>query len=348
MLIAAQGANGLASLEEALAARTDVWGEAAMAQPNGASYEFFEPLLPPPRYVNADFRCYPIVLCPPGDFPAAPAARFVRDHDPDSKPKARLISDGSGLNLRGGATAWNDAGTPVRFRVGPDAFLFGGLPDRVSEPTLAEGWMPIAEICYGHRTPVRSEGMVPLAPGAKPPPPEIYRLEAFASTASEFATNCVVFVKFDLAQGTNGVVGVEVDLPPPLRFEDGCLLEAGGRVAAVFDAGWRHERGRITARLRSDGAATLAVPCVPLASASRLDVSPAVYAEQRAGCAATWRKLVGRGMQVEAPEPLVNHAWRNALCQNFQLINHGQIRYSAATNMTASTLPRAAMPQWRC
>ena len=47
--------------------------------------------------------------------------------------------------------------------------------------------------------------MVPLAPTAKPRPPEIYRLEAFASTAPEFATNCVVFVKFDLAQGTNGI-----------------------------------------------------------------------------------------------------------------------------------------------
>jgi hypothetical protein len=41
---------------EALNATRDVWGEAAMAQPNGASYEFFAPLLPPPRYVNADFR----------------------------------------------------------------------------------------------------------------------------------------------------------------------------------------------------------------------------------------------------------------------------------------------------
>ncbi len=37
----------------------DLWGEAAMAQHNGASYEFFAPLLAPSRYVNADFRCFP-------------------------------------------------------------------------------------------------------------------------------------------------------------------------------------------------------------------------------------------------------------------------------------------------
>ena len=84
----------------------------------------------------------------------------------------------------------------------------------------------------------------------------------------------------------------------------------------------------MVARLRPDGAATLAVPCVPLAAASSLSVSPTIYAEQRAACVATWKELLGRGMQVETPEPLVNHAWRNALCQNFQLINHGQLRYS--------------------
>ena len=327
-VVVAQAATNLPSPEEAIAARKDLWGEAAMAQPNGASYEFFAPLLPPPRYVNADFRYYPIVLCPPGDFPKVPPARFIRDNDPDSKPKARLISNGSGLNLRPGANGWKEVGTPVTFRVGPDAFLFGSLPDRVTEPKLAEGWMPIAEIRYTHRSPVQSEGMVPLGPTLKPRPPEIYRLEAFASTAPEFATNCVVFVKFDLPQGSNGLMTVEVDLPPPLTLTNGLLLDNAGRVVAAFDSSWKRDRGRVVARLQPDGSATLAVPCVPLAATASLSVSPAIYAEQRAACVATWKELLGRGMQVEAPEPLVNHAWRNALCQNFQLINHGQLRYS--------------------
>src|SRR5258707_7000089 len=65
----------LASLEKALAANLDLWGEAAMQQTNGPSYEFFERLLPPPRYVNADFHFYPIVLS-----------------TPNAKVKAQLIS----------------------------------------------------------------------------------------------------------------------------------------------------------------------------------------------------------------------------------------------------------------
>ncbi len=326
--VTAQEAKSLPSLEEALAAKKDVWGEAAMAQPNGASYEFFTALLAPPRYVNADFHYYPIVLCPPGDFPETPPAKFVRDNDPDSKPKARLISNGSGLNLRGGVAGWNDVGTPVKFRVGPDAFLFGSLRNRLTEPTLAEGWLPIAEIRYLHRSPVQSEGMVPLSPITKPGPAEVYRLEAFASTSPELAGHCVVFVKFDLTQGTNGIVSVEVDVPPPLRFEEGRLVDAAGRLVAVLDSSWKRELGRIRARLRPGAAATLAVPTIPLEGSSRLSVSPAAYAEQRAACEATWKDLVGHGMLVDVPEPLVNHAWRNGLAQIFQLINHGQIRYS--------------------
>src|SRR3979411_2875408 len=106
---------GVPSFEEAMAAKQDVWGLAAMQQPNGASYEFFENLLPPPRYVNAAFRYYPIVLSAPN----APV-------------KARLISNGSGLNLAGGARSWNDAGIPFTFYVGPDEFVFGSLRDRLS------------------------------------------------------------------------------------------------------------------------------------------------------------------------------------------------------------------------
>ncbi|MFM9092695.1 MAG: hypothetical protein ACKOUK_13275, partial [Verrucomicrobiota bacterium] len=71
----------LPPLEEAITAVRDVWGEAAMAQPNGPSYEFLAPLLPPPRYVNADFRHYPILLCPPGEMPSGPV-EFRRGGDP--------------------------------------------------------------------------------------------------------------------------------------------------------------------------------------------------------------------------------------------------------------------------
>src|SRR5437867_12415345 len=129
----------LPALDAAVASKPDLWGEAAMRQTNGASYEFFEKLLPPPRYVNADFRYYPIVLSAP-----------------NAKIKARLISNGSGVNLRGGARSWSEVGTPVLFRVGPDEFGFGEIRERLDHPILAEGYLPIAEIKYLHPTPVQA------------------------------------------------------------------------------------------------------------------------------------------------------------------------------------------------
>ncbi len=295
-----------------MASRTDLWGELAMRQPNGASCEFFAPLLPPLRYVNADFRFYPIVL-----------------GAPNAKVKARLIANGSGVNLRGGSRAWNDNGTPVRFRVGPDQFLFGGLLDRVTQPTLAEGWLPIAEIRYLHPSPMQPGGNVPLAQPTPRVPAEIYRLEAFAATEAALASNGVVFVKFDLVQGTNGYIAVEADAARPLKLQNGHMLDDQGRVLALFDATWKWEAPRAVARLSPGTAATLAIPTRPLDPSSPLALTPATYSEQREACAGTWRSLLAQGMSVQTPEPYVNNAWRHLICQNFELISGDRIHYSA-------------------
>src|SRR6476660_3488131 len=92
----------LPTLSEASASKRDLWGEAAMRQPNGPSYAFFEQLLPPPRYVNAEFHYYPILLSAP-----------------NAEVKAHLISNGSGVNLRGLGHPWADFPTSFHFRVGP-------------------------------------------------------------------------------------------------------------------------------------------------------------------------------------------------------------------------------------
>src|SRR5215831_1723328 len=240
------GAAPVASFKEAMATKQDVWGLAAMAQTNGASYEFFEKLLPPLRYVNAAFRYYPIPLSAP-----------------NSPVKARLISNGSGINLPGGARSWNDAGTAVTFHVGPDEFIFGTLPDRLSHPALAEGWLPIVEIQYRHPSPPYTDGVLPLDHPIPEPAPEIYRVEAFASTDPTLASNGVVFVKFDLLQGTNGLVTVELSPKEKLQFEQGKITDDEGRILAAFDGGWTWERRMLHARLRNGQSASFAVATKP-------------------------------------------------------------------------------------
>src|SRR6476661_3962103 len=88
--------------EEAYVSSHDVWAEAAIKQPGGPSYEFFRDLLPPLRYVDARFHCYPIVLSAPSN-----------------PTKARLVSDGSSINFRERSRTWmKEQGTPCFFFMG--------------------------------------------------------------------------------------------------------------------------------------------------------------------------------------------------------------------------------------
>ncbi|MDB6023962.1 MAG: hypothetical protein JWM68_185, partial [Verrucomicrobiales bacterium] len=121
------------ALEEVFNSRLDLWGDRAMQQSNGASYEFFEKLLPPLRYVNADFRFYPIVL-----------------GAPNGRQKARLISNGSGVNLRANVRSWHEFTYPVMFRVGPGESPFGEHLQRLDGPHLVEVFLPIVQFSYEH------------------------------------------------------------------------------------------------------------------------------------------------------------------------------------------------------
>jgi hypothetical protein len=320
----ARGRSGtLPDLPAVLASKVDLWGEAAMRQPNGASYAFFENLLPPPRYVNADFRFYPIVL-------SAPRA----------KVKARLISNGSGVNLRGGARSWNDLGTPATFRVGPDEFRFGDILSRLAQPTLADGYLPIVNIRYRHAS-------------------EAYQLEAFAATAPELADNGLVLVRFSLGSGTNGIITVQLDAKG-LVFTNRTVLDSQGHALAYFDENWTWERQRAHAKISAARFATVAIPTTTLTGPLSLTSRPGnsggaikafTYDEQRKLCVATWENILREGMNLECPEPLVNNAWRNLLIQNFSLIDGDHLNYSAGNQyekMYAAETSDGAVPmmQW--
>ncbi len=101
--------KSLPRLEEVLAAKMDLWGEASLKQPGGPSWEFFRGLPPPLRWVDAPFSHYPIVLSAPGR---------VR--------KGRLISNSSAVNALSGKRNWHgEIGVPVTFRIGVDQAEFG-------------------------------------------------------------------------------------------------------------------------------------------------------------------------------------------------------------------------------
>jgi hypothetical protein len=316
-------------LDQVLESKIDLWGEAAMREPDGASYEFFEKLLPPPRYVNADFRYYPIVLSAP-----------------NAKVKARLISNGSGVNLRGGSRSWNDVGMPAIFRVGPDEFQFGGILERLRHPKLAEGFLPIVQIDYGHPTPKHDSAKTAAQPANEEP--EIYRLEAFASTDPTLAENGVVFVSFSIIAGSNGVITVETENKPALKITSGGkLLNEKGETLVWFDKSWNLERQLMHARLTSGKNATLAIATKPLGTNIDFHFSNDTFLEQRQKSEDTWKKILSRAVNIETPEPIVNNAWRNLVVQQFAICSGSNLNYSAGNQyqkMYAAETSDAAVP----
>jgi hypothetical protein len=302
----AQGPSPLPGIDDVLAARQDVWGLAAMRQPNGPSYEFFEPLLPPLRYVNTDFHHYPIVLSAP-----------------NATVKARLVSNGSGLNVPGGSRSWKDYPVPVQFFVGKARAVYGEDLDRLDGPHYDRGYLPIVGWQYA------SAGAV-------------YSQEAFAAVDPSLASNGIVFVRFGLNSGRRGQVAVQLDTNAAWLVSDGVVRSTNGETAAWFAPAWKWNpaKGELTAELDQDENATLAFATRPLARGTNPESvtvrrgllrrrSVPAYERQRQRCVDRWQALLDSGAQIQVPEERVNNAWRALVGSLFVLVNNDRMNYGA-------------------
>jgi hypothetical protein len=287
--------NSIATLEQALAANQDVWGLAAMREPNGPAYEFFARLLPPLRYVNAAFRHYPIVLCAPG-----------------AVLKPRLISNGSAINARANLKTWRDAGVPVVFRIGEDRLPFGNDLQKLRGPHYERGYLPIVEFSYEHNG-------------------SVYEQESFASVEPAFSTNGVLFTQFVLTSKKPGLVYAHFDFDSALLASQGALLDPTGRSIAWFSDNWQWDpqEKALKTLLTQNQSATLAIPLTPASLPKQIPLLNAVYENQHNRCAETWQDLLDRGVQLQVPEAVVNDAWRALIAGCFMLLKTNAMNYSA-------------------
>jgi hypothetical protein len=298
------------TVDEVLKSKIDLWGEAALKQPDGPTYEYFENKLPPFRYVEAPFRVYPIVL----GAPAAPK-------------KVRLLGDGSQINAPARQLNWiGEEGTPVTFRVGVKRETFGSIPKNLIGPKLAGGYLPIAQMHYRD-----GEG-------------DLYAQETFADVDGDSPKLGVAFVRFQAieakGQGGQGKVEAQFEGIGRATAKDGVLRSADGKtVLACYDEMWTWNvaRGTLTAFLKPGDNATLAIYTVP--GEEPIDTFGAgeatdkqrllrIFADRLQHCADKWNDLLAQGATFETPEPLVNNAARAATINNYTLLTGDEIRYS--------------------
>jgi hypothetical protein len=274
--------------------KQDVWGEAALRQPGGPSYEFFAGLLPPLRYVNTAFRHYPVVLCAPR-----------------GAVKARWVSNGSAVNARADSKPmWREVGFPVRFLVGEPAEPFGDDLSRLDGPRYAGGYLPVVRVAYTH-------GKV------------VYEQEAFAPVRGALADCGAVFLRFTV-RGAAGAVAARLEPEGPVRAARGAVIDAKGQGLVLFGAGWDWDGAKkaLRAALAPGRPAVLAVLTRPLPPPL-----PALTAEsyeaERGACRKCWEELLGSGMKLEVPEPVVQDAWRALVVGQFLIASGDRMNYSA-------------------
>ena len=292
---------GLPSVKEMIEARTDVWGDAARAQPNGASYEFFADLLPPLRWVNADFRHYPIVLSAPR-----------------SPHKARLVSNGGAINARANSPPmWHEQGVPVTFFVGESAEPFGAKVTELQTPSYRDGYLPIVTINY------RQSGAT-------------FWEEAFAPVDQQSAAHGTIMLRFsvpDIRANRDGRIEARIDSQKPLSTQDGQVLNEKGQCLVTFGQQWQWnaDHKSLVTNLKPGQTAALAIFTKPAqAGAAISTISSRTYDHHKQACVEAWNDLVDRSLSLVTPEPLVNNAWRAMLIGNFMIAVDDRLHYSAS------------------
>jgi hypothetical protein len=293
---ASQRNSGIASVQEMIEALTDVWGDAAMRQPNGASYEFFKDLLPPLRWVNAEFHHYPIVL----SAPRAPQ-------------KTRLVSNGSAINARANKPPmWKELGVPIKFFVGDSAEVFGEDLGRLETPTYRDGYLPVVTIRY-------KSGAV------------TYDEQTFAPVDEASAAHGVAMVRFSVGKSSNkgGRIEARVDSDANLQVKNGEVLDGKGQSLVTFSNEWEWDgkSKALVAELGAGKAAELEVFTKPKAPGMAL--SSAIFDKQKEQCVDYWRDWLDHNFKLVTPEAIVNDAWRATLIANLMIAVGDRPHYSA-------------------
>ncbi|MFA6242344.1 MAG: hypothetical protein WC655_15525, partial [Candidatus Hydrogenedentales bacterium] len=207
-------------------------------------------------------------------------------------------------------------GVPISFRVGPTDAVYGDDLARLDGPWLANGYLPIIEMSY-------REGDA------------TYRQEAFVSVEPSMANHGVLFVRFALDAGREGMVSAHVTAPESLRLNGHQLCNDSHQVFVCAGSNWQWDPARQTlaATLAPGGEAVLAVftdAAPKLATTASLSGNE--YRNQRQRCVTTWQRLLGKGVNLDVPETVVNNAWRAVLGANFTVVTGNTVNYSAGND----------------
>ncbi|RQP09577.1 MAG: hypothetical protein EAS51_11380 [Microbacteriaceae bacterium] len=291
-----------------LRATTDVWADEILRLPDGPTYEAVEPLLVPSMLAD------PLYHTPVPYLPLT--SEIGRDsyalHLVDG---SHIIAEGirnwliQGWVLPNGeetelqhkpARVSNDA-PRYFFHVGEEGEVFGSRLDRLAEPALHDGYLPILQLTY-----TAESG-------------QTFTRESFVAAGHEGPVSS--WVSFRATGSAPVRIAVRIDAPEfgQLRAEGTAVLAEGG---VVLRSNHPVELDGDTAVFRLDAAEAAPLVLVlvnsPDPTAATI-VDESAYAAAHARTVEYWNGALEAGSGIRVPEKRVMDAYRNLILQNLVL-----------------------------
>jgi hypothetical protein len=308
-----------ARVMSALRAGADVWGNALLASRSGPTYAGARRFLPPLLFAGGrgktkltESGVYYLPFSQPlGPHGAGSVALHVADG-------GQIVSDRIGAR---------ELTISVGRRGGE---RYGSCLARLTQPTLASGYLPILQTRY-------VDGA-----GAR------YRQESFAAHVAATAS-LVSFVRLDVdARVARSAVQVRFRLSAEGLSHSGNRLVRGGAVHLVAGDGGRLEGASVVYRVARGDVRTVLVAFVNYPRAGRpFTLDETSYDEERRSVAAYWEDRLAQGASIVVPEGRVNDAIRGLLVQNLALT----WRYSIGNSYEQFSFPEGVdvaqvMAEW--
>lgn len=312
-------------VNRALHAGTDVWGEAAMARAEGATYENIAGYLAPLKLMGTAVTESGVYYLP-----------FGRPmNDAGYGPVALHVGDGSQISSQ------VSTGSKVTFFVGIDGDERFGLAEaRLAQEQLEDGYQPVLVNTYTDHSGI------------------MYTQESFADYCYP-TTELVSFLKFTVSgqQQTVGKTNVRLVFSGKDLVLEGNVLREGNKVRAVLSPGARLSGGNaivyevdIAAGDRELYVARLLHPadCTPF------DMDANFFRTEKAELKAFWNSELAKGAVFEVPEERVNEARKGLLIQNlfmgylYSIGNAYQTWYQPEGNDAARILGEYGFMERQC
>ena len=303
------------SVDAALNSKTDLWGEQALALPDGPTYESLAGHLTPVMHLFKWYSESEVIYLPFGMQDGVTGGTDYALHYADGGQIVSRRSESPPTVIPPGAPA--HSGKRLTIFVGPEGKeRYGSALARLPLPRLGEGYLPILQTRYSDAAGIA------------------YTQESFAARIPQTAA-LVSFIRLTAQRGRSAAATAQVRLrftavaalaikdEPGLRLSGNNLLDGQGKVFAVISGGEPVLKGaELSFKLDLADGQERELYVMRLNNPAPVKDGAAnakSYQDARQRVVEHWNTLLAKGASFEVPEPYAMHAMKNLLIQNLQM-----------------------------